>query len=270
MFQDHKGITFFTNSTFDIKLSKSLNLLESCASILGNFTEKAPKILRGCIKKFDIRFYKRNCCIFIIFIGIALTTPILHAQNRFRGGVVMGFNAAQLDGDASAGYNKMGLNAGAKVLIELTGRFQISTEILFSQRGSRTTEKEAPVTRSCTLNYLEVPILLNIRDWIKKSDDEQEFYKVGFSLGFVYGRLFKSTASPNFFHAPVLNKFAPNDVGFAGGVHYFINPNWGLSCRAAKSFNKVFNPDKYTNDPLAGGFLPLRGHYLTFQTAWIF
>jgi hypothetical protein len=208
--------------------------------------------------------------IFVILTFITLTINVLHAQNRFRGGVVAGFNAAQLDGDASAGYNKVGLNVGAKVLIELTGRFQISTEILLSQRGSRTTEKEAPVTRSCTLNYLEVPVLLNIRDWIKKSDDEQEYYKVGFSFGFVYGRLFKSTASPNFLHAPVLNKFATNDVGFAGGVHYFINPNWGLSCRATKSFNKVFNPDKYTNDPLAGGFFALRGHYLTFQTAWIF
>lgn len=215
-------------------------------------------------------FQKQTRIAFIIFVGMGLTMPILQAQSRFKGGIVAGFNAAQLDGDASAGYNKVGLNAGARVLIELTGRYQISTEILFSQRGSRTTEKESVITRSCTLNYLEVPVLFNIRDWLKKSDDEQSYYKVAFSIGIVYGRLFKATASPNFFHAPVLDKFATNDVGFSAGINYFINPHWGLTCRVTKSFNKVFNPNKYTNDPLAGGFLALRGHYLSFQTAWIF
>jgi Outer membrane protein beta-barrel domain len=215
-------------------------------------------------------FQKRRQIVFIIFMCTALLANVLQAQSRFKGGIVAGFNAAQIDGDASAGYNKVGLNAGARVLIELTGRYQISTEILFSQRGSRTTEKESAVNRTCTLNYLEVPILFNIRDWLKKSDDEQEYYKVAFSAGLVYGRLFKASASPNFFHAPVLDKFATNDVSFAAGLNYFINPHWGLSCRVAKSFNKLFNPLKYTNDPLVGGFLPLRGHYLTFQTAWIF
>jgi hypothetical protein len=36
-----------SNSGFGEKLSKSLKLLESCASILSNFNEKAIKILRG-------------------------------------------------------------------------------------------------------------------------------------------------------------------------------------------------------------------------------
>ncbi len=215
-------------------------------------------------------FHKRIQIAFIIFTITALTINVLHAQSRFKGGIVVGFNAAQIDGDASAGYNKVGLNAGARVLIELKGRYQISTEILLSQRGSRTTERESAINRTCTLNYLEVPVLLNIRDWRKKSDDEQEYYKVGFSIGLVYGRLFKATSNPSFFHAPVLDKFATNDLSFAAGLHYFINPHWSLSSRVAKSFNKLFNPEKYPNDPLAGGFFALRSHYLTFQTAYIF
>ena len=215
-------------------------------------------------------FQKRIQIAFIIFTYIALTINALQAQSRFKGGIVAGFNAAQLDGDASAGYNKVGINAGARVLIELKGRYQISMDILFSQRGSRTTEKEAVINRTCTLNYLEVPVLLNIRDWLKKSDDEQEYYKVAFSAGLVYGRLFKAASNPSFFHASVLDKFATNDVSFAAGLQYFINPHWGFSFRGAKSFNKLFNPQKYPNDPLAGGFFALHGHYLTFQTAYIF
>lgn len=206
-----------------------------------------------------------------LIICISLTINILQAQSRFKGGIVGGFNAAQLNGDASAGYNKVGLNAGIRGLIELGGRLELSTEILYSQRGSRTTEREAVITRSCTLNYLEVPVLLNIRDWLRKPKNEGDaYYKAAFSIGLAYGRLFKVTSNIPFTHAALLDKFNQTDVSFMMGLNYFINAHWSVDCRYATSINKLFNPKKYPTEPLAANSLPLRGHYLSFQTAWIF
>lgn len=194
----------------------------------------------------------------------------LQAQNRFRGGIVAGFNAAQLDGDAAAGYHKVGLNVGLRALIELKNRLDITTELLYSQRGSRTTENQSFINRTCTLNYLEVPVLLNIRDWKKGEGTGKEYFKVSLSLGLTYGRLFKATSSPDFTHALVLDKFNSNDLSIVGGVNYQFNRLWGFSSRIAKSINLLFNPNKYPNEPLAGSLNGLRGHYLTFQSAWIF
>ncbi len=194
----------------------------------------------------------------------------LQAQNRFKGGIVAGFNAAQLDGDAAAGYHKVGISGGLRALVELGGRLELSTEILYSQRGSRTTENEAAINRTCNLNYIEVPVLLNIRDWKKKSGEDGEYFKVSFSIGLAYGRLFSAQSNPFFPHAAVVDRFAKNDLSIMSGVNYYANSHWVFSCRIAKSLNPLFNPRKYANEPLAGGLPTLRGHFISFQTGWIF
>jgi Outer membrane protein beta-barrel domain len=205
----------------------------------------------------------------ICLIGIILS-PSVNAQNRFKGGIIAGFNAAQMDGDAAAGYHKVGLNTGVRAIIELKGRYQITTDILFSQRGSRTTENESLVNRTCTLNYLEVPVLLNIRDWQKKGVDDVAYYKVAFVVGVSYSRLFKATANPTFTHGGVLDKFSNNDIAVQGGIQYFQNAHLGFTAKLARSVTKLFNPLKYINEPLAGGLPILREHYLTFQTVYVF
>jgi hypothetical protein len=205
-----------------------------------------------------------------ILLLCILILPNSQAQNRFKGGIIAGFNASQLDGDNAAGYHKVGLNTGLRAVIELKGRYQITTDILFSQRGSRTTENEAIINRTCTLNYLEVPVLLSIRDWQKKGDDEQSYYKVGIVAGVSYARLFKASANTFFPHAGVLDKFSNTDISIQLGIQYFQNAHWGFSAKWARSVTKVFNQKKYINEPLAGGLPILREHYLTFQTMYIF
>jgi hypothetical protein len=206
----------------------------------------------------------------LITLFIYLVVNPIAAQQRFKGGVVAGFNAAQIDGDLAAGYHKLGLNIGLRSIIELGGRLEIMTELLYGQRGSRTTESESPINRVVTLNYLEVPVLLNIRDWLKEDGSGKTYHKAHFSAGLVYGRLFRASANQAFFHAAVLDKFATNDVSYMAGIGYYVNRHWGFTGRIAKSFGYLFNPEKYANEPLAGGLAALRGHYVSFQTVWIF
>ncbi|NJN35509.1 MAG: PorT family protein [Saprospiraceae bacterium] len=213
---------------------------------------------------------KNNLQLILLFLINCFIINDLDAQSRFRGGFVAGLNMAQLDGDNAAGYHKIGLSTGIRATIELGGRWEISTDILFSQRGSRTTLNESFILRKSTLNYLEVPVLLNLRDWLRTTEAGETYYKVHLSVGLSYGRLFSETVSPNFTHAGVENLFAKNDLSGVFGVGYFFNRNWGATARIAKSLNFLFDPSQHLDDKLARILPSLRGHFITFQSFWLF
>ncbi len=202
---------------------------------------------------------------------ILLIINNLSAQNRFGGGAILGFNAAQMDGDYAAGYHKVGINAGLRGTVRLNndGRWLLTTELLFSQRGARSVDADhvSPDWKA-TLNYVEVPVLLSYLDW---SQDEGAYYKVHFTAGVSYGRLFNSSVSDPFTHPrEVIDLFEQNDVSYTGGVSYFINRHWGFTWRYSRSFGYLFNPIKYKDNAALGGLTALQGYFLTFQTCWLF
>jgi hypothetical protein len=204
------------------------------------------------------------CCLLLF------CSAVLSAQNTFTGGFVAGFNASQLNGDMSAGYNKVGLTAGVAARARLAEKSSLAIDMLFSQRGSRTTERESIIDRRVTLNYLEVPVLFNYADWAQESKSGGVYYKVHFGLGLSYGRLFNTKPNFTFSHAGVVDKFRKNDIALVGNLTYFFTKNWGLQWRWTSSLTPVFTPGDYKNDLYASTFAHLRGYFLSFQTVWIF
>src|SRR6188474_1752497 len=84
---------------------------------------------------------------------------------RIRGGVIFGMNASQIDGDDYAGYRKVGLNFGFYGQIPVSKKFFLSTEILYSQKGSKSPTYEGlPLEYQINLNYAEVPVFLHFQD----------------------------------------------------------------------------------------------------------
>ena len=205
---------------------------------------------------------------FILFYLLIINN--LFAQNRFGGGVILGFNAAQMDGDRAAGYNKVGLNAGLRGTVRLNedGRWLLSTELLFSQRGARSVERDYFIRDwNATLNYIEIPVMINYLDWLQ----EGGHYKVHFTAGLSYGRLFSSKISETFTHpTEAVNLFQQNDVSYTMGVSYFISRHWGFTARYSRSLNYIFHPKNYKGDPVLGGLTALQGYFLTFQTCFVF
>lgn len=55
----------------------------------------------------------------------------------FYGGLILGMNVCQVDGDSYAGYHKAGLNVGATVLWRFSKPVALGVELLYSQKGSR-------------------------------------------------------------------------------------------------------------------------------------
>ncbi|MSQ78706.1 MAG: PorT family protein [Flavobacteriaceae bacterium] len=85
-----------------------------------------------------------------------------HAQ-KVEGGLLLGFNSCQIDGDFVGGYDKLGLRAGVFAQTGFKTHYSFRLEMAYSNRGSRQTYKEfEPPTGlwdMVSLHYIELPFL---------------------------------------------------------------------------------------------------------------
>jgi len=99
------------------------------------------------------------------------TDYYIEDPRTFYGGLILGTNLSQVDGDSYAGYHKMGLNAGGIMYANLADHLAASIEILFSQKGSRGHRVQESGNAGefinkyrIDLNYAEIPIQINYFD----------------------------------------------------------------------------------------------------------
>ena len=181
---------------------------------------------------------------------------------RFKAGFNVGLTAAQINGDDSAEFNKLGLTAGVRAYTVLTPKTDIIIEILFSQRGSRTAfgnNSNIP-TQIINLNYIEVPIIYTIKDWYQEDED---YHKMHFQAGLSYGRLFNTSFvdSPL---APTEPFLRENDFSWLAGITFHTNAHVGFYARYTRSINLLFkNTDTNPNaNSLLSFFLTFGGTYV--------
>lgn len=97
----------------------------------------------------------RNICIIAVLFFISLNT---NAQ-RFKGGILVGMNASQIDGDSWSGFYKTGLLAGAFVFTEFQDKFGAQLEIKYSGKGAAPQKDSYDYPKKVRLNYIDVPVL---------------------------------------------------------------------------------------------------------------
>jgi hypothetical protein len=195
-----------------------------------------------------------------IFFSILIAQD-LSAQQRFKAGIVAGVNAAQIRGDNTGGFNKLGLVGGLRAIAVLTDKTDLSMELTYSQRGSKN-DKNEPVNIQIDLNYIEVPVTYGVKDWYIEDGD---YYKVQASGGLAYSRLLKATTQD--LTGPqkdVTEEFSTNDFGIVLGAEFFLNKHWSLSGRWISSFNLLAEAE---NSPSKNS---LRGYFLSFRINYIF
>lgn len=205
------------------------------------------------------------------FLLISFAPFLLLAQPRFRAGAVLGLTASQIDGDLSAGYNKLGIQAGMRVVARLQTRTEASIEMLFSQRGCQNElipSNFDPNPFALTLNYIEVPLQFHFKDWLVEYEKEKlNYYRVSFNAGLSYARLFSSKVDDDF---NWLNNVAPdklekNDLSLVLGANFFANRHLGFTVRWNRSLVLLYDSRKY-----AQGGKSWNGHCLYFQTVYMF
>jgi hypothetical protein len=168
-------------------------------------------------------------------------------------GLVVGFNASQLDGDDFRGYSKVGLNAGLAVeyRIPSSKRLGLGLEMLFSMKGS--TRKLNPssgnnVKSTITLNYVEIPVYLRFREW-----------NLDFHGGMSYGRLISSKTNEFTIYLP--EDFKKDDLSVVLGVNYRFNEHFGAGARFTRSVVNIVNKE-VNKDALVGHLLSFRVGYM--------
>ena len=176
-----------------------------------------------------------------------------------------------MDGDKLFGYHKLTPNVGVVGAFPVVGKnFYLNFELLFSQRGSRSTPGELgnDLNRNyiLTLNYADVPIYLQYRD----KDN-----KVRVGLGLSYGRLFSAYEQIDFKeNADALSEYNKSDYCWLADLQYFVNKNIGIDFRFNYSIRYIRNFASWTYN----GFSlinPYYGdnqfnHFLSFRAMYVF
>lgn len=202
----------------------------------------------------------------LIFI-LLFFTLFTHAQERrFMGGAVIGLNAAQIDGDNAAGFNKAGLVAGIRGGAFLTDRSMVTLDMLYSVRGSHRAPRKGEAffeTFDITTTYIEVPLLYHFKDWLVEYDDGSQFYKVSIETGPVISSLLNATAQ-NTQYSVETDNFAKLDLGWSFGVSYYFNEHIGVTGRYHRSINLLYNNKNYNQN-----LNKLRAYHFNFSLFYV-
>ncbi|MCB9307704.1 MAG: PorT family protein [Lewinellaceae bacterium] len=209
----------------------------------------------------------------ILLFAAALAPALLAAQPRFRAGLIAGLTASQIDGDLSAGYNKLGFQAGLRTTARLTPKTEGSIEFLFVQRGSQSElvrDQFNPYNFSLTLNYVEVPLQWHYKDWLVEGDgNDEDYYRVSLNLGLSYARFMNASVDDELSGVNVVvpDYLKKNDFSFLIGASFFATRHIGLTVRYVRSIGYMYDPRDWDPAPAQKAW---NAHSLYFQTMYMF
>ena len=203
--------------------------------------------------KLNIRII---CAFFVLFF---LAAQSLEAQeNRFSASAVAGISAAQLGGDSIAGYDKMGMTVGLRLSYDFESKFDVSMELLYSQRGSRSSIGfSSSGSNTTVLNYIEIPVYVTLNDWLIEKED---YYKVGIFGGLSYGYLISASSTNNILRGRE-NEFNDHDISLRVGVYYAFNKNLIFRTYYTDSLVDLVQGDLFNTDGLNSFFWTFRLEY---------
>jgi hypothetical protein len=155
---------------------------------------------------------------------------------------------AQIDGDSLFGFNKMGLTAGARLSYAHDKIWDVSLEMLLSQRGA--SDRFPNRGKRIHTSYLEIPVVLSLRDWYV---EEEKYYKVRADMGLTYGVLFNP--STDIFD---VTRFNTQDISWLAGAGVQFNKRWGISLRYTSSLINLYKSE--------GSPIDLQSYFITLRT----
>ena len=156
----------------------------------------------------------------------------------FQGKIMLGLNASQIDGDGLSGFNKPGILAGIGAAFPLSEKLSLEPQLLFSQKGSRTSndqlDKGFPFI-IFRLSYVELPLLVNY----KISESPNLYLQGGISGNYLLGARLDNGTNLGF--VEVESSFRKLDYCLHFGLEYQLNSQWSFRVRhtySARNMNK--------------------------------
>lgn len=200
-------------------------------------------------------------------ILMTIAASMLQAQT-FSAAAVLGFNAAQVDGDQLAGFDKVGLVGGLRGSALLGEKTDLHVEFLYSHRGSRPDIFNATVDPDIELklNYIDLPVYISYSDWY----DERGFYKMAVNGGVSFGRLISARTFDRYNEEEInldnlANDFNENELSFLLGFTFRSSEHIVFSGRYTQAITPLLNAEKL------GYQIPnLRSYWLSFRIEYLF
>jgi hypothetical protein len=96
------------------------------------------------------------------FYFLILLLPLSGFTQKFNGGILLGGDISQVDGDTWDGYYKVGLIGGGFVSLQVSPHSSFQMELEYIQKGSRKNsdpEKGDNTMYLLRLHYIEIPLL---------------------------------------------------------------------------------------------------------------
>ncbi|MFN3404024.1 MAG: outer membrane beta-barrel protein [Cytophagaceae bacterium] len=165
----------------------------------------------------------------IISALIMFTIYSQGSAQGFQGKLVLGANAAQVDGDEYAGYNKAGLALGAAAAYNFSKKIYLQGEILYSQKGARAVDPDNYIYFKWRLNYIDIPLIFNYHFTEKLST------QIGLMPSVFLNS--KTDLGHGFFNAN--EGFDKVNVSYTGGIEYAITKGIAFNARHSYSLGPI-------------------------------
>jgi hypothetical protein len=149
--------------------------------------------------------------------------------HTFLGGIVSGMNFSQIDGDAYNGYHKLGFNAAAVIYAKFSDHLGLSTELIYTQKGSRIKEESYSYDYSIKADYVELPIMMY---GVPNCLGNKFHFRIGASCAWLVN--FKEAPAVNSNYTQV-SKIFRRDVNYLADVNYMFYEGLFLNVRYTHS-----------------------------------
>lgn len=179
------------------------------------------------------RFY---CSIFLACI-ITIFCSVQTKAQSFKGGVLLGVNGSQIDGDTHSGYDKSGLICGIYTYTALSEKNALQIEIEYIGKGARKKNTETdPTFYKSSLHYIEIPIFFKRQ--LKK--------KIIGEVGIGFGYLLKYSEEDEYGEIPLDKsaQFKPLEISTIVGIGYKISEQLTAKLRFSYSAIPVVDAPK--------------------------
>ena len=164
----------------------------------------------------------------LLFVLVLFVSITAQAQDDFNGGITLGFNATQIDGDGYMGFNKLGARAGAFVIMPLSQKVNSKIEFVYTGKGSVLNIPKQGRYQRIVLNYVEIPILLQV-----------PYKKFVLEGGLAYGRLISSSEEDISGTMTFLGPYKKSEYSYILGFNVPLGGRFESSMRYQRSFLPV-------------------------------